>query len=146
MSNRRELCHAGSSHQLGNSWAIAARDRRRKWCMTSNPVDRESRRSTRVRLKVRIEALGVSEALTCEGETFVVNLHGALILTAVTLRVGMKIGVHVLLTGKRAIADVVYVDPEQPRHCGINLEKPENIWGLSSPPDDWHEGDTEPVP
>jgi len=87
--------------------------------MTSNPVDRESRRSTRVRLKVRIEALGVSEPLTCEGETFVVNLHGALILTAVALRVGMKIGVHVLLTGKRAIADVVYVDPEQPRHCGI---------------------------
>ena len=114
--------------------------------MTSNPLDRESRRSTRVRLKVRIEALGVSEPLTCEGETFVVNLHGALILTAVALRVGMKIGIHVLLTGKRAIADVVYVDPEQPRQCGINLEKPENIWGLSSPPDDWHKGDTEPAP
>jgi hypothetical protein len=74
--------------------------------MTSNPVDRESRRSTRVRLKVRIEAFGVSEPLTCEGETFVVNLHGALILTAVALRVGMKIGVHVFLTGKRAIADL----------------------------------------
>jgi hypothetical protein len=73
--------------------------------MTSKPVDRESRRSTRVRLKVRIEALGVSEPLTCEGETFVVNLHGALILTAVALRAGMKIGIHVLLTGKRAIAD-----------------------------------------
>jgi hypothetical protein len=114
--------------------------------MTSNPVDRESRRSTRVRLKVRIEVLGVSEPMTCEGETFVVNLHGALILTAVALRVGTKIGIHVLLTGKRAIADVVYVDPEQPRHCGINLEKPENIWGLSSPPDDWHKGDTEPAP
>ena len=97
--------------------------------MTSNPVDRESRRSTRVRLKVRIEALGVSEPLTCEGETFVVNLHGALILTAVALRVGMKIGIHVLLTGKSAIADVVYVDPEQPRHCGINLEKPEKHLG-----------------
>jgi hypothetical protein len=113
--------------------------------MTSNPVDRESRRSTRVRLKVRIEAFGVSEPLTCEGETFVVNLHGALILTAVALRVGMKIGIHVLLTDKRTIADVVYVDPEQPRHCGINLKKPENIWGLSSPPDDWHEGGTEPA-
>jgi hypothetical protein len=85
--------------------------------MTSNPIDRESRRSTRVRLKVRIETLGVGEALTCEGETFVVNLHGALILTAVALRVGMKIGIRVLLTGKRSIADVVYVDPEQPRHC-----------------------------
>jgi hypothetical protein len=114
--------------------------------MTFNPVHRESRRNTRVRLKVRIEALGVSEPLTREGETFVVSLHCALILTALALRVGMKIGIHVLLTDKRAIADVVYVDPEQPRHCGINLKKPENIWGLSSPPDDWHEGDTEPAP
>ena len=111
--------------------------------MTSSPANPESRRSTRVRLKVRIETLGVSEPLSCEGETLVVNLHGALILTAVALRVGMKIGIHVLLTSKRAIADVVYVDPEQPRHCGINLEKPENIWGMSSPPDDWHKGDTD---
>jgi len=111
-----------------------------------HPADRESRRSTRVRLNVRIEALGVSELLTCEGETLVVNLHGALILTAVALRVGMKIGIHVLPTGKRAIADVVYVDPEQPRYCGIKLEKPENIWGLSSPPDDWQEGTQEPAP
>ena len=114
--------------------------------MTSNPGDRDSRRSMRVRLKVKIEALGVSEPLTCEGETFVVNLHGALLLTSVGLRVGMRIGIHVLLTGKQAIADVVYVDPEQPRHCGINLEKPENIWGLSSPPDDWHESDTDSAP
>jgi hypothetical protein len=111
--------------------------------MTSNPVVRESRMSTRVRLKVRIEALGMSEPLTYEGETIVVSLHGALILSAVVLRVGMKIGIHVLLTDKRAIADVVYVDPEQPRHCGINLEKPENIWGLCSPSDHWHGGDAE---
>ena len=51
---------------------------------------------------------GVSEPLTCEGETLVVNLHGALLLTSAALRVGMKIGIHVLLTGKRAIADVVH--------------------------------------
>jgi hypothetical protein len=108
--------------------------------MTSTPVARESRRSTRVRLKVVIEAHGMSEPLTCEGETFVVNLHGALILTTVALRVGMKISIHVHLTDKRAAAEVVYVDPDQPRHCGIKLERPENIWGLSSPPDDWHTG------
>lgn len=113
--------------------------------MTFNAVARESRRSTRVRLQVRIEALGMSEPLTCEGETLVLNLHGALILTTVALRVGMKIWIHVLLTDKRAMADVVYVDPEQPRHCGVNLEKPENIWGLSPPPDDWHEGGTKPA-
>src|SRR5580692_10622688 len=99
--------------------------------MTSKPIARESRRSSRVRLKVRIEALGVSEPLTCEGETLVVNLHGALILTAVALRVGMKISIHVHLTDKRAAAEVVNVDPDQPRQCGIKLEKPENIWGLS---------------
>lgn len=108
--------------------------------MTSKPIARESRRSTRVRLKVQIEALGVSEPLTCEGETFVVNLHGALILTAVGLRVGMRIWIHVLHTQKRVVADVVYIDPDQPRHCGINLEKPENIWGLTLTPDDWRDG------
>jgi hypothetical protein len=108
--------------------------------MTSKPIARESRRSTRVRLKIRIEALGVSEPLTCEGETLVVNLHGALILTAVALRVGMKIWIHVLHTKKRVAADVVYIDPDQPRHCGINLEEPENIWGLTLPPGDWQEG------
>ena len=108
--------------------------------MSSTPITRESRKSTRVRLKVGIEAHGISEPLTCKGETLVVNLHGALILTAVALRVGMKISIHVHLTDKRAAAEVVYVDPDQPRHCGIKLERPENIWGLSWPPDDWHEG------
>ena len=112
--------------------------------MTSKPVARESRRSTRVRLKVGIEAQGVSEPLKCDGETFVVNLHGALILTAVGLRVGMKISIHVNITDRHATAEVVYVDPDQPRHCGIELEKPENIWGLSLPPDDWASEVTSP--
>ncbi len=106
---------------------------------------RESRRSTRVRLEVVIEAQGLTDPLTCEGETIIVNLHGALILTAVPLRVGMRIEIHVILTDKRATAEVVYVDPERPRHCGISLAKPQNIWGLSLPPDDWHDGDPEHV-
>jgi hypothetical protein len=91
-------------------------------------------------LKVGIEAHGISEPLTCEGETLVVNLHGALIMTAVALRVGMNISIHVHLTDKRGPAEVVYIDPDQPRHCGIKLLRPENIWGLSWPPDDWREG------
>jgi hypothetical protein len=103
---------------------------------------RESRRSTRLRLKVRIEAKSLTEPLTCEGETIVVNHHGALISTTVPLRVGMRIEIHVILTDKRAPAQVVYVDPDWPRHCGIGLEKPQNIWGASLPPDDWKEGDS----
>ena len=92
-------------------------------------------------MKVQITAKAVTEPLTCEGETIVVNLHGALISTAVPLRVGMKIEIHVVLTDKRARAQVVYVDPDRPRLCGIGLEKPENIWGVSLPPEDWNDGD-----
>jgi hypothetical protein len=108
--------------------------------MSTTNVPREARRSTRVQLKVVIEAKGVTEPLTCDGETLVINLHGALISTAVPLRAGMKIQVHVLSTTIRAAADVVHVDPERPRICGIGLVTPENIWGVSLPPVDWHEG------
>jgi hypothetical protein len=55
--------------------------------MPSDPVLRESRRSARIRLKILIEVHGVTEALTCEGKTIVVNLDVALILTSVALRV-----------------------------------------------------------
>ena|SRR5579864_3260884 len=105
---------------------------------------REARRSTRVPLKVWIEATGVSEPLTCEGETIVVNLQGARMWTSMPLRVGTKIQIHIILTDKRALAQVVYVDPDLPRHSGIALEKPENIWGVSLLPDDWS-GDNDSV-
>ena len=90
-----------------------------------------------------IKAWGIDEPLTCEGETIIVNLHGALISTSVALSVGMKIEIHVYLTSKHANAEVVYVDPEKPLHCGIALAKPQNIWGISLPPINWHEADFE---
>jgi hypothetical protein len=93
-------------------------------------------------MKVQIEAQAVTEPLNCEGETIVVNLHGALISTAVPLRVGMKIEICVVLTDKRALAHVAYVDPDRPRLCGIGLDKPANIWGVSLPPEDWSDGDS----
>jgi hypothetical protein len=103
----------------------------------------ESRRSTRVPLKVVISAKGLSHPLTCDGETIVVNRHGALVSCTVPLHMGLKIEVHVIMTDKSAAAEVVYVDPERPFVCGIALEKPENIWGLSFPPDDWYEHNRE---
>lgn len=100
----------------------------------------ESRRSTRVPLKVVITAQGLNEPLTCDGETIVVNRHGARIFSSAPLHLGLKIEIHVVITDKSAKAQVVYVDPGQPLVCGIALNKPENIWGLSLPPDDWYEG------
>ncbi len=110
------------------------------------PVAHESRRSTRVRLNVRIEVQGLEKALACDGETIVVNRHGALIWTGLPLRVGLRIKIEVYLTGKRAQADVVHVDPQQSLHCGIALAKPENIWGLSLPPEDWYEAHADHEP
>ena len=107
--------------------------------MTDSRVRGESRRSTRVALKIVISVQGLSEPLTCDGETISVNRHGAFISSSVPLRVEMKIAIQVVLTDKSAHAKVVYVDPERPRLCGVALEKPENIWGVSVPPDDWYE-------
>ena len=97
---------------------------------------RDSRRSTRVPLKVIIAIEGGAE---CEGVTIVVNLHGAFIATAIGLSIGTRISIHVHLTDKRSAARVVYVDPKNPLRCGIELEKPRNIWGVPLPPDDWEE-------
>ena len=105
----------------------------------SERCDAESRRSTRVPLKVVILAHGLNEPLMCDGETIVVNRHGARISCTVPLSVGLKIEIHVIITDKRASAEVVYVDPERSQVCGIALDKPENIWGLSLPPDNWFE-------
>jgi hypothetical protein len=38
MSNRRELCHAGSSHQLGDSKAIAAPEKAKEVVHSVEPV------------------------------------------------------------------------------------------------------------
>jgi hypothetical protein len=113
--------------------------------VSSDPAHNR-RRSTRVRLKVAIEAKGIGESLKCEGETEVVNLHGAFISTAIALRVGMTVDIRIALTGKTARATVVYVDREQPRSCGVSLDHSQNIWGILLPPEDWTEDDLEGVP
>ena len=107
--------------------------------MSDGRVRSESRRSTRVALKIVISIQGLSEPLTCDGETITVNRHGALIVSSVPLRIETKITIQVVVTDKSAHAKVVYVDPERPRLCGIALAEPENIWGVSIPPDDWYE-------
>lgn len=103
----------------------------------SNQVSPQSRRSTRVPLKVVVGMQEADESPACEGETILVNLHGALISTAIGLTIGMRIWIHVYLTDKRAAARVVYIDSENALQCGIELDRPQNIWGVSLPPDDW---------
>jgi PilZ domain len=106
------------------------------------PPFRRFRRSTRVALRIQLEAQAAEQRLRCEAETIVVNLHGALIETPIALSVGTDIDIHVFLTDKRASATVVYVDPAEPLRCGVELARPQNIWGISLPPDDWEDATT----
>src|SRR5215472_9352072 len=103
----------------------------------TTPLEGSSRRSTRVPLKIVISVHGLSEPLSCDGETITVNRHGALISSSIPLRIEVKIEILVIRSRQRAAAKVVYVDPDRPRISGIALEKPENIWGVIVPPDDW---------
>jgi hypothetical protein len=115
--------------------------RKDMWLMAPEPVARDLQRYTPVRIKIQIDVQGVANPLTCDGETITINRHGALISAPLVLHVGMRVQIHVILTDKRALARVVYVDPSGSRRCGIELEKPENIWGVPLPPDDWKQVD-----
>jgi PilZ domain-containing protein len=92
------------------------------------------RRSTRVAADVLIEVQG--EKFAYAGETITVNLHGALVRVAARLKVGDRIMLYVHSTRKSAPASVVFVD-EQASQFGLELDIPENIWGMPDPPADW---------
>ena len=104
--------------------------------MTPAPTRRRDlRRSTRVPIQVRIEVQATG--LLCDGETVVVNMHGALLKTSQQLDLGDRVILYVHLTGKSAGARVVFADRTQAFHFGIALDKPENIWRIPLPPPDW---------
>ena len=77
------------------------------------------------------------ERIAYAGETVVVNLHGALIRTSATLELGNIVTIHVQQTGKAAPGRVVFASYEPSRHYGVELDKPDNIWGLADAPADW---------
>lgn len=98
---------------------------------------KDLRRSTRVPIRVRIEVQATG--LSCDGETIVVNLHGALVKTSDKLELGARIKLHVQLTGKSAEARVVFASRQRPLEFGVALDQPQNIWGIALPPADWTE-------
>ena len=92
------------------------------------------RRSTRIATDVLIEVEG--ERYASAGETVTVNLHGALVRISAPLKLGERITIHVHKTGKSATGVVVFAD-DQLSQFGLELECPENIWGVDVPPSDW---------
>ncbi len=93
------------------------------------------RRSTRIAADVRIKVEG--DGFACAAETVPVNLHGALVRSRVPLKLGDRVVLHVARTGKSASGAVVFANVSS-RQFGIELQHPENIWGITSPPPDWN--------
>lgn len=92
------------------------------------------RRSTRVAADVLIEVQ--AERFAYAGETITVNLHGALVRVAGPLKHGDQVRIHVHRTGRSAPGKIVFTS-DALRQFGIELDRPENIWGMPDPPTDW---------
>jgi hypothetical protein len=69
-------------------------------------------------------------------ETILVNKHGAKIRSAVTLEPSMEVRVAILAPYKWRLAQVVWANVQQNEY-GIQLDRPENFWGVYFPPEDW---------
>jgi hypothetical protein len=111
-----------------NSWVLA----RSITKFVSEQKNSAQRRSTRIpmNLHVQVESAGFASA----GETITVNAHGALVRVAAPLKLGDQITLRIQRTGKSASAAVVFANLSQ---FGIELQEPENIWGVAVPPPDW---------
>ena len=96
--------------------------------------DSTARRSTRIATDVLIEIQG--DGFAYAGETVSANLHGALVRISAPLNLGDRVTIYIQSTGKSAVAVIVFAD-HQLSQFGVELEHPENIWGVAIPPADW---------
>lgn len=114
-----------------NSWTVARAINQ----ILSEEKNSSLRRSTRIPADVRVKVQG--DGFACLGDTVTVNLHGALVRSSAPVKLGDRITLYVMQTGKCAPGAVVFANPTA-RQFGIELQHPENIWGVSSPPPDWN--------
>ena len=100
------------------------------------------RRSSRIPAKVpvRVTSLQPDAQFSEICETLVVSAHGCALRLPVKLDAGSAVRLH-RRGGRQVTAYVVFCQPMGPNgqsfRLGAQLERPENIWGLESFPDDW---------
>lgn len=97
------------------------------------------RRSTRVLLTIPILISGLDDhgvPFTVEGHTLCVNMHGAKIRVNRTVRCA-ELRITNVSQQRSQRARVVYVDEGHEGELAIELDKPENFWGVYFPPPDW---------
>ncbi len=100
------------------------------------------RRSSRVPAKVPIRVTSIEARAKFSEicETLVVSAHGCALRLPVQLDTGSALRLH-SRQGQEATAYVVFCQPMgsdgQGFRLGAQLDRPQNLWGLESYPDDW---------
>ena len=103
------------------------------------PEGGRRRRSTRVMLTIPVIVSGIDENVRpfeSDGETLCVNKHGAKIRINHPLRC-KELRITIRSQQRSQRARVVYVDEAHEGEFAIELERPENFWGVYFPPADW---------
>jgi hypothetical protein len=109
--------------------------------MTQLTVDR-ARRSSRVLVNLPLAVSGQKSDgshISGAAETILVNRHGARIRSSVPLETQMEVRVAMLAPYKWRVGQVVWADSGESEY-GIELDRPENFWGIYFPPEDWELG------
>ena len=113
----------------------------------SKAKDKTARRSTRVNLAIPIVLSGKDSSgneFLENTRTGVVSKHGAKLTTVQQLALGSEVTIENRALARAAKATVVCVGrrrfPQEPVEIGVQLFKPENIWGIVFPPEDWEAG------
>jgi len=107
--------------------------------MTPPSTFEQARRSSRVLVTLPLAVSGQrndGSHISGAAETILVNKHGAKIRSAVALEPSMEVRVAMLAPYKWRLAQVVWADVQQNEY-GIQLDRPENFWGVYFPPEDW---------
>ena len=101
-----------------------------------------ARRSSRVLVNLPLAVSGQKKDgshISGAAETILVNRHGARIRSAVPLENKMEVRVAMLAPYKWRVGQVVWADGGE-KEYGIELNRPENFWGIYFPPEDWELG------
>jgi hypothetical protein len=107
--------------------------------MTTSSTFEHPRRSSRVLVTLPLAVSGQrgdGSHISGAAETILVNKHGAKIRSAVVLEPSMEVRVAMLAPYKWRLAQVVWANVQQNEY-GIQLDRPENFWGVYFPPEDW---------
>jgi hypothetical protein len=114
--------------------------------MDADRFSLKARRTTRIPLRIPvlvvIEDNGQSRSL--DGWTMIVNVHGAKIECKRRMDLNDEVTIQVPFNGMSEKGKVVWSRPEPNAsgnyEFGVELNQPDNLWGVGFPPSDWETG------